>query len=335
MLTFGTAQADPGETATGRLHAGETRDGAAFGLPVAAVNGATDGPTLYIQAGSDGDELNGLAVVRSVMRRLNPATMAGQVLVVGILNYHGFQRAEHRNPLDDTKLNRAFPGDPSGTSSERLAHLVYTQGVQRADLAIDLHQGGTKRMLNEVRVRCGPDHRLHDACLQLARVFGTAYILDEKGPDGQLARAAPDDGIPLIDPELGGTVGWDATSIEVGVQGVMNVLAHYGLIDDAPVPPPKQLRATGFEAVCAGRGGLVDWAVDLGDRVDAGDRLFAVTDVFGAVKEVVEAPVQGIVWRMRRLPMVATGEQVLKLGTGIAPLPAVHDASSGSDGSPT
>lgn len=335
MLEFGTAQAAPGETATGRLHAGETRDGAAFGLPVAAVNGAAEGPTLYIQAGSDGDELNGLAVVRSVMQRLDPATMAGQVLVVGILNYHGFQRAEHRNPLDDTKLNRAFPGDPSGTSSERLAHLVYTQGVQRADLAIDLHQGGTKRMLNEVRVRCGPDHRLHAACLQLARVFGTAYILDEKGPDGQLARAAPDDGIPLIDPELGGTVGWDATSIEVGVQGVMNVLTHYGFLDGAPVHLPEQVRATGFEAVYAGRGGLVDWAVDLGDHVDAGDRLFAVTDVFGAVKEVVDAPVPGIVWRMRRLPMVATGEQVLKLGTGIAPLPAVHNASSGSDGSPT
>ncbi|MFO8232458.1 MAG: succinylglutamate desuccinylase/aspartoacylase family protein [Longimonas sp.] len=317
MLEFGTAQAAPGEISTGMLNAGETRHGAAFGLPVAVVNGIDEGPTLYIQAGSDGDELNGLAVVRSVMQQINPGEMAGQVLVVGILNYHGFQRAEHRNPLDDTKLNRAFPGDPAGSSSERLAHLVYTQGVQHADLAIDLHQGGTKRMINEVRVRCGPAHPLHDKCLELARVFGTAYILDEKGPDGQLARAAPDDGIPLIDPELGGTVGWDDASIEVGVQGVLNVLAHYGFTHGEPTYPTKQVRATGFEEVYASRGGLIDLAVDLGDRVETGDRLFAVTDVFGTVKEVVEAPTRGIVWRMRRLPMVATGEQVMKIGTGV------------------
>lgn len=322
MLEFGTAQAASGEIGTGLLQAGETRDGAVFGLPVAAVNGIDDGPTLYIQAGSDGDELNGLGVVRAVMQRIDPSAMAGQVLVVGLLNYHGFQRAQHRNPLDDTKLNRVFPGDPAGSSSERLAHLVYTRGVERADLGIDLHQGGTKRMINEVRVRCGSAHRLHAECLELARVFGTEYILDEKGPDGQLARAAPDDGIPLIDPELGGTVGWNDASIEIGVQGVFNVLAHYGFTDGAPTRPHKQIRATGFREIYAGRGGLVDFTVGLGDPVETGDRLFAVTDVFGAVKEVVEAPASGIVWRARRLPMVATGEQVMKIGTGAEPLPS-------------
>ncbi len=320
MLEFGTARAAPGEIDTGHLQAGETRDGAAFSLPVAAVNGIDEGPTLYVQAGSDGDELNGLGVVRSVMPLLDPLALSGHVLIVGLLNYHGFQRAEHRNPLDDTKLNRVFPGDANGTSSERLAHLVYERGVRRADLGIDLHQGGTKRMINEVRVRCGSDHSLHAKCLELARVFGTEYILDEKGADGQLARAAPDDGIPLIDPELGGTVGWDPTSIDIGVQGILNVLAHYGFTEGEPTLPDAPVCATGFEEVYANRGGLIDLAVDLHDHVETGDRLFAITDVFGTVKEVVEAPASGIVWRMRRLPMVATGEQVLKIGIGVQSL---------------
>lgn len=320
MLEFGTAQAPPGTLDTGILHAGETRDGSAFGLPVAALNGAGDGPTLYVQAGSDGDELNGVGVIREVTRRLTPDKLSGNILMVGILNYHGFQRAQHRNPLDDTKLNRAFPGSANGSSSERLAHLVYQHGVQRSDLGIDLHQGGTKRMVNEVRVRCGSDHRLHDKCLELGRVFGTDYVFDQKGPDGQLARAAPDDGIPLIDPELGGTVGWNQTSIAAGVRGVLNVLAHYGFTEGEPTLPSQQVRATDFEEVYAGRGGLIDRSVDLGDRVEEGDTLFAVTDVFGATKESVKAPASGIVWRMRRLPMVATGEQVLRVATGVEPL---------------
>ncbi|MFB6280512.1 MAG: deacylase, partial [Haloferacaceae archaeon] len=60
MTTVGTASAGPGEIATGRIEAGEARDGSAVGLPVAVVEGAEPGETLYLQAASDGDELNGV-----------------------------------------------------------------------------------------------------------------------------------------------------------------------------------------------------------------------------------------------------------------------------------
>ncbi|MFB6140990.1 MAG: deacylase, partial [Halosimplex sp.] len=63
MTTLGTARAAPGEMDTGRLPVGETRDGTEVGLPVAVINGADDGDTLYVQAASDGDELNGVGVV--------------------------------------------------------------------------------------------------------------------------------------------------------------------------------------------------------------------------------------------------------------------------------
>ncbi|MFP4175022.1 MAG: succinylglutamate desuccinylase/aspartoacylase family protein [Halobacteriales archaeon] len=317
MLEFGTARAAPGEVDTGTLHAGETRDGSRFGLPAAVINGAEDGKTLYLQAGSDGDELNGVGVVREVVRRLNPDELAGQVLVVGVLNYHGFQVAEHKNPVDSTKLNRTFPGDHNGSSSERLAALVYENGVERADLGLDLHQGSTSRMIDEVRVRCGRGHRLHDECLELARVFGTEYVLDRKGPKGQLARAAPDDGVPLVDPELGGAVGWDEGSVRKGVRGVFNVLKGYGFLEGEPATPAEQYRAKDFEVFHAGRGGLVEFDVELSDRVGKGETLFGVTDIFGETKETVESSVNGVVWRTRRLPMVATGEYVMSVATGV------------------
>lgn len=317
MLEFGTAQAAPGEIDTGVLQAGETRDGSEFGLPVAALNGAGDGDTLYVQAVSDGDELNGVGVMREVADRLSPGDVSGNVLFVGILNFHGFQVAEHRNPIDSNKLNRTFPGDPDGSSSERLANLVYENGVKRADMGLDLHQGSTSRMIDEVRVRCGRGHRLHDDCVELAKAFGTEYVLDQKGPEGQLARAAPSDGVPLVDPELGGAVGWDGTSINKGVRGVMNVLARYGFVDDEPTKPREQFRAKGFEVKHANRGGLIDLSADLYDSVEVGDELFDVTGVFGEKKETVEAEKEGVVWRTRRLPMVATGEYVMSVATGV------------------
>ena len=315
MVTFGTASAAPGEMDTGRLEVGETRDGSPVGLPVAVVNGADDGKTLYMQAASDGDELNGVGVIQRTLPQIDPAELSGTILVCGIVNYHAFQVAQHRNPIDDTKMNRAYPGDESGTSSERIAAATYDAAIS-ADLVVDLHQGSTSRMIEEVRVRCGSRHRLHSECLELAKVFGCGYILDQKGPDGQLARAAPDEGVPTIDPELGGCVGWDEQSIQTGVEGVFNVLTHYGFLDGQSTTKP-QARATGFEQYGSPVGGVVDFQVDLGDRVSRGETLFEVTDVFGQSKAEITADSKGVFWRSRRLPQVATGEYVCSVGTNL------------------
>ena len=315
MTRLGTARAARGEVDTGRLEIGEARDGSTVGLPVAVVNGASEGRTLYIQAASDGDELNGVGVLRRVVPQLDPAEISGTILIVGIANYFAFQMGEHRNPIDDTKLNRAYPGDEEGTSTERIAAATFAAAT-RADLALDLHQGSTSRMINEVRVRCGKRHRLHEECLDLAKVFGCGHVLDQKGPDGQLARAAPDEGVPTVDPELGGSVGWDEGSIEIGVEGVFNVLRHYGFLD-GQVDTETQTRATGFDQYGAPAGGFVDFTVELGDRVSASTTLFEVTDVFGEPKAEVTADTGGVFWRTRRLPQVATGEYVCSVGTDV------------------
>jgi predicted deacylase len=318
MVSIGTASAPPGEMDTGRLEVGETRDGTPFGLPVAVINGSDPGKTLYIQAASDGDELNGVGVVQRLVPSLDPDTLTGTILIVGIVNYHGFQVAEHRNPIDNRKTNRTYPGDRTGSSSRRISFATY-EIAKRADLALDLHQGSTSRMLNEVRVRCGRRHRLYDECLTLAKVFGCGYVLDMKGPSGQLARVAPDDGIPTVDPELGGSVGWDETSIRKGVRGVRNVLTHYGFLEGTVEPEP-QTKASGFDYYNSPAGGLVSFAVELGEEVRAGDTLFEVTTPFGAVKATVEATRNGIFWRRRRLPQAATGEYVCSVGTRITRL---------------
>jgi predicted deacylase len=315
MTSLGTAEAAPGEMAVGRLPVGEARDGSEVGLPVAVINGAEEGKTLYIQAVSDGDELNGLGVVQRLVPRLDPADLSGTILIVGVANYYGFLIAEHRNPIDDTKLNRAYPGDPNGTASERIAHATFA-AAKRADLILDLHQGSTSRMINETRVRCGRRHRLHRECLELAKVFDCGYVLDQKGPDGQLARAGPDRGIPTIDPELGGSVGWDQESIRLGVQGTFNVLAYYGFLDE-PVELTPQTRAKGFDQYGSPAGGLISFKKELGDAVERGDVVFEVTDVFGTVRETVTADSKGIFWRSRRLPHVATGEYVCSVATDI------------------
>ena len=315
MTQLGTAEAAPGAIDTGRLRIGEARDGASVGLPVAVINGADTGRTLYIQAASDGDELNGVGVVRRLVPQLDPADLSGTILVVGVANLFGYRVGEHRNPIDDTKLNRAYPGNPEGSTTERIAAATF-EATQRADLVVDLHQGSTSRMIDETRIRCGRRHRLHDRCLELAKVFGCGHVLDQKGPEGQLARAAPDEGIPTVDPELGGSVGLDEASVQTGLDGVFNVLRHYGFLSGR-TRTTTQTRATGFDQYGAPAGGLVDFQVSLGDRIERGQTLFELTDVFGESKGAVTADSDGIFWRTRRRPQVASGEYVCSVGTDI------------------
>lgn len=315
MTSLGTARADPGEMDTGWLTVGEGPDGADVRLPVAVLNGARDGKTLYMQAVSDGDELNGVGVIRRVVPQIDSGELSGTILIVGIANYFAFHHNEHRNPIDDTKLNRTYPGEKNGTSTERIAAATF-EAASRADLILDLHQGSTSRMVNEVRVRCGRRHRLHEECLELAKVFDCGYVLDQKGPEGQLARAGPDDGIPTVDPELGGSVGLDQASVEKGVEGVFNVLDYYDFLSGTVRTQP-QTRASGFEQYGSPAGGLVDFEVELGDRVTRNQTLFEVTDVFGGQKATVTADSKGIFWRTRRLPQVASGEYVCSVGTDI------------------
>lgn len=315
MVSVGGIEVADGETATGRLHVGEARDGHEIGLPVAIVNGVEDGPTLYLQAASDGNELNGVGVVNRLVPTLDPTALNGCVIALGVANWHAFQRAEHVNPMDNTKLNRAFPGDPTGSASERLAATLF-EVASRADIALDLHQGGTSQMIDEVRVRCGRHHDLHEECLELARVFNAGHILDQQGPDGQLARVLAEEGIPVVDPELGGCVGWDESSIELGVQGVENVMRAYDLLEGS-VDVGEQTRIAGFEQYNSPAGGLVRFEVELGDRLEAGDTIATVQSVFGQERASIVADSPGIFWRARRLPHAATGEYLCSIGTDV------------------
>jgi predicted deacylase len=104
--------------------------------------------------------------------------------------------------------------------------------------------------------------------------------------------------------------------VEAGVDGVFNVLEYYGLLPGR-VRTRTQTRSTGFDQYGAPTGGLVDFEADLGQRVSVGETLYTVTDAFGATEATVTADSDGIFWRTRRLPQVASGEYVCSVGVDI------------------
>ena len=316
-LVIGDLIAEPDTRIEGHLAMGTLPDGTAIRVPVVLINGKHPGKTLYIQAISDGNELNGIAVIHQILRQIVPSQLRGRLILVPIVNFHAFHAKQAFSPVDNVKMNRCFPGRSDGTSSERIAYQLFQKVILNADYCIDLHQGGVHPMIDEVRVRVSEKHQCHKACLALARTFGIGYILNQKGPKGQLAQVAPDIGIPTIDPELGGTHGWDTTSINKGVQGVLNVLKQYQFIEGTPEIPDKQIVVNRFVPLISNNGGFVYYKAGLYDLLEPHQPIAEICDVFGNVAEVIRAPVEGIFWARSVYPMVASGGVIGKIGTPI------------------
>ncbi len=317
-MVVGSLSAESGTQVEGHLSAGTMSDGTPIRIPIVLVNGKQPGKTLYIQAISDGNELNGIAVIHEILNYITPENLSGQLIIVPVVNVHAFHAKQAYSPVDNVKMNRCFPGRPEGTSSQRIAHQLFESATKNADYCIDLHQGGVHPMIDEVRVRVGKKHEQHSACMELASVFGIGYILDQKGPKGQLAQAAPDIGIPTIDPELGGTHGWDASSINKGVRGVLNVLKHYHFIDGTPEIPDKQIVVNKFITIVSNKGGFVYYKAKLSDQLQARQPIAEIRDVFGNLTDVVRAPEEGVFWSHPTYPMVASGGIIGKIGTPIS-----------------
>ena len=315
-LVVDTLVAEPGQRLEEHLYVGTMADGTPIRLPIVLINGSQNqsGKTLYIQSISDGDELNGIAVIQALLREIQPDSLSGKIIAVPIVNFHAFHARQAFSPIDNMKMNRCFPGNKLGTSSERIAHRLFSAAISQSDYCIDLHQGGIHPMIDEVRVRVGNKHPQYRDCLELARVFGIGHILDQRGPEGQLAQAAPHKGIPTINPELGGCMGWDAGSIAKGIRGVRNVLRHYGFTEGDLELSERQIVVNRLISVLSDKGGFIDYKVNLYDYVELHQPVAEVRDVFGNLRDEICAPETGIFWSHPAYPTTVTGGIIGKIG---------------------
>jgi UDP-N-acetylmuramate dehydrogenase len=155
-LQVGTAVARPGQTVWGKVEVPERYVGQIESPHLALVYGANDGSTILVGAGAHGDEYNAMEAVRQVAVALDPASLRGAVIFVPVLNLAAFRARTRRTPADDRDLDTCYPGDPAGSPTEVLAHLILIELIAKADYALDLHtasRGGSNLICADRGVR--------------------------------------------------------------------------------------------------------------------------------------------------------------------------------------
>ncbi|MDH3532347.1 MAG: succinylglutamate desuccinylase/aspartoacylase family protein, partial [Gammaproteobacteria bacterium] len=120
-ITIGETTVKPGARASISLPVADLYTGASLAMPVKVICGRRAGPILFVSAAIHGDELNGVEIIRRLLKRRALQSIRGTLIAVPVVNVHGFLDLSRYLP-DRRDLNRSFPGSAKGSIAARMAN---------------------------------------------------------------------------------------------------------------------------------------------------------------------------------------------------------------------
>lgn len=284
-------------------------------LPVHVLHGSRPGPTMFVSAAIHGDELNGVEIIRRLLRTLDPQTINGTLLCVPVVNVFGFISRSRYLP-DRRDLNRSFPGSAAGSLAARLAHLFLTEIVSQSQVGLDLHTAAIHR-INLPQIRSV--FRNRPRCLELATAFGTEVMLESPARPGSLREAARAAGVDVLSYEGGEGLRFDEFAIRAGVDGVTGVLLAMEMLDASTIELPADERRApvlinASSWVRAPEGGVFRTTKRIGDAVNVDEVVGHVANPYEDIAVEVCSPRRGIIIGRTTLPIVNMGDALLNVG---------------------
>jgi len=301
-------------------------------LPVHVLHGTRPGPAMFITAAIHGDELDGVEIIRRVLRTVSPATLAGTLLCVPIVNAYGFIGRSRYLP-DRRDLNRAFPGSASGSLAARIANLLLTEVVKRCQIGIDLHTAAVHRV-NLPQIRC--DFKRHPRSRELSQAFGAKVILESPERSGSLRKAAREMGVDVLVYEGGEGLRFDEAAIQAGVDGIAGVMLAIRMLElpdgveaSRPLNGAAPVFANASAWVRASEGGILRTNLRTGAAVRAGEIIGHIANPYEDADVPVIAPRSGLIIGRTTLPIVNLGDALFHVAwsseTNEDPPPASPD----------
>jgi len=282
-------------------------------VPIFIERAEKDGPVLLLLGGVHGDEINGVEIVRRIIRnKINKPSM-GTIICIPVFNIFGFLNLSRKFP-DGRDLNRVFPGSSKGSLASQFAHEFTKEIAPFVDYVIDFHSGGGNRV-NVAQTRC----LLKDEkTLELAKVFAAPFIIQSKQIPKSIRKTFYDLGKTALLFEGGKSALYDEEAIKYGVQGAKNVIRFLGMkkwkekaaITPIIVKKSKWLRAS--------HSGMFHVLIKNGEWVTKKTVLGIITDPFGAFERKIYAPFDCYVFCINISPIVNRGDAIfhvsLKVG---------------------
>ena len=301
-----------GEKVTGSITIAENANRQTIALHYFGLWGVHDGPTLLLNAAVHGNEVVGVEVLRTIVDRIDPGALSGNLIAVPIVNPMAFNSGQRWDPYDNLDMNRIFPGDPDGTMTERIAHRFFTVFAKNADYILDLHSAEfPDELIPHIRIRVDSPSKKY---LNLVASTGINAVWVGPSLKGMLQTEAYREGIPTSTIEIGAAGIITGTNVDIGTNAVMNAMHVLGMIEgEANIPDHQIILASNESWVRSPIGGIFKPIIRLGQFVRAGDNIGDIIDPTSYETHDLIAPFPGIVTGMTHQPIVRSGTRLCML----------------------
>lgn len=304
------SKVQPGKTERLHLEIAKLLTNTPIHVPVIVHHAKKDGPILLLLAGSHGDEINGIDIVRKVMKKGWNKPEQGTVICIPVYNIFGFLNLRREFP-DGRDLNRSFPGSKNGSLAAQFAHQFMTEIAPYVDVIIDFHTGAAQRS-NFPQTRC--DFKSKKS-LELCKKFGAPFILNSPLISKSMRAAVQKMGKDYILFEGGKANQTDPEIVEFGLTGVQRIMKTLNMkaftVED-PEEAPILLKSSKW--IRASNSGMFAPKVKNGSYVKQGDLLGKIADPFGNFERLVKTSSSGFIININEGPLVNKGDAIFHLG---------------------
>lgn len=282
-------------------------------VPVIVERSKKDGPVMLILGGVHGDETNGVAVVRDIIRKKYNKPERGTVICIPVLNAFGYLNQDRKFP-DGRDLNRMFPGSPKGSLAAQFAHRFMKEIAPHVDYALDYHTGGAARE-NYPNVRFAPGKAINE---ELAQVFDAPFILQSKNIKKSLRDSLNSLGVPTLVFEGGKALQLDQKMIQIGVQGALNVMRHLQMFKAQAKDESKTVHIAKSKWIRAVHAGLFESQVENGSFVKKKTKIGRISDPYGQFEKAVRAPFDCYIFGLNTSPIINKGDALFHVSVELA-----------------
>lgn len=278
-------------------------------IPVIIQRGKLPGPTILLMGGVHGDEVNGVAIVRKLIKLNLHKPVAGTIICIPVFNVFGFLNLSREFP-DGRDLNRMFPGSASGSLASQFAYKFTKEIAPLVDYVIDFHTGGKERS-NAPQVRCSFDEK---ETKELAVVFNAPFLLNSNYIPKSLRNTLHKMSKTVILFEGGKSNEIDEEIVKAGVCGTKNVLKHLGFLNGDVELEKNSVVLQESKWIRAPYSGMFNCNLINGSYVRAKDVLGTISDPYGAFERKVKAPSDGYIFAINTTPIVNKGDALFHIG---------------------
>ncbi|RLK03179.1 succinylglutamate desuccinylase/aspartoacylase family protein [Tenacibaculum discolor] len=279
-------------------------------IPVYIFNGDQLGPTILLQGGLHGDEVNSVELVRRMLIDKSYKIHRGCVIVVPLLNIFGFLNMSR--DMHGKDVNRSFPGSKTGSLASRMAYYLMKEITNNVDFAIDFHTGGEQRN-NFPQIRYTPED---DRALQLANIFNAPFMFGSRLIPKSFRNQCYKNNIPVIVYEGGESLRLEEKAIQQGINGTLRILKHFKMVKESIEIPknPTSIHINKHKWVRAKVAGLFTPIVHNGEKVKKGQVLGHIMDTYGETNFSVKSPYDSYIIAKNNFPIINMGDALFHLG---------------------